>query len=304
MSRRKRTSFIVQDFSAFYGTVVFKKYANYDMILYNLPDNPAYDQTGYSYVQVEESKGGLTIDTHEYTFSNYDSPLDSDGQRSYYCTVGQLLCEKNSIKKIEYEYEKYGKPDKVIHYFNQYLPFKYSGNIYSYNYKGRMIQSLSNNHTGGYEKYYYGLSFTGSPARHRHVHKAFSNTELAENYTYEYDHAGRLTATNYTINNLPSLKMNSFEYDDLGRVKKKKFNNDTHTVSYTYNLHSQLKSVTSDYFTQTLRYQDGITQKKYNGSISEIDETTLSTNNKLYHTYQYDGVNPASNGTNRSEARR
>jgi len=78
--------------------------------------------------------------------------------------------------------------------------------------------------------------------------------------------------------------------NDLGRVKKKLFNNDTHTIAYTYDLHSQLKSITSDYFTQKLRRQDGITHKYYNGNISEIDETTMSSNTKLYHTYQYDGV--------------
>ncbi len=85
--------------------------------------------------------------------------------------------------------------------------------------------------------------------------------------------------------------MNSFQYDDFGRVKKKKINNDTHAIRYTYNLHGQLQSIASDYFSQTLRYQNGTTQKYYNGSISEIDETTLSSNSKLYHAYKYDGIN-------------
>ena len=169
-----------------------------------------------------------------------------------------------------------------------------SGKIVTVSYfddKRRAVQTLSNNHVGGYEKHYYGYNFTGAPAKHRHVHKASLNTEIIEEYAFTYDKAGRLKAVNQTVNSMPTLKTSSYRYDEAGRVKRKYFFNDTHSIAYTYNIHGRLKSLTSDYFSENIRYQDGVSKKYYNGSIAEIDEISVNSNPNKYHVYTYDALN-------------
>ena len=163
-----------------------------------------------------------------------------------------------------------------------------------YDDKNRVVQSHSTNHLNGYDKYYLSYDFTGNVLKQRHIHKAFSNAEIIENYIYEYDNKGRFIATNHAINDLPVAKINAFQYDELGRINKKFLHFNKHNIIYTYNIHGKLKTSSNVFYSQTIRYQDGNLQKYYNGNISEIDEIncTISANDgSLSHSYQYDEVN-------------
>ena len=68
--------------------------------------------------------------------------------------------------------------------------FLYSA--FYYDYRGRTIQAKSTNHLGGLEKEYIQYDFTGNPLKRLHIHTIPQKEPIKEEYTYEYDHAGRL----------------------------------------------------------------------------------------------------------------
>ena len=142
-----------------------------------------------------------------------------------------------------------------------------------YDRNGRVVQSRSNNHLGGYDKYYFRYDFTGAMLKQRHEHKVANQTQIVENYTYEYDNKGRPTTTLHAINSHTPIKIRELQYDEACRVKKKILHGNMYATDYTYNLHSRLKSISSPQFSQTIRRHDGNTRQYYNGNISEIDET-------------------------------
>ena len=79
------------------------------------------------------------------------------------------------------------------------------------------------------------------PKTVKHVHtsnesKANKNT-IEENYTYNYDHAERITSINYTLgNNTITLATNT--YDELGRLKSKSHHgSNANSITDDYNIH-------------------------------------------------------------------
>ena len=148
----------------------------------------------------------------------------------------------------------------------------YSVNIYDI--KGQIIQSLSANHLDGYEAVENTYTFTGKPKTVKHVHtsnesKANKNT-IEENYTYNYDHAERITSINYTLgNNTITLATNT--YDELGRLKSKSHHgSNANIITYNYNTRGWTKKIESPKFTQKLYYTDGNSTPCYNGNISSM----------------------------------
>lgn len=114
-----------------------------------------------------------------------------------------------------------------------------------YDINGQIIQSLSANHLDGYEAVENTYTFTGKPKTVKHVHttnesKANKNT-IEENYTYNYDHAERITSVNYTLgNNTITLATNT--YDELGRLKSKSHHgSNANIITYDYNTRDGLR---------------------------------------------------------------
>lgn len=167
-----------------------------------------------------------------------------------------------------------------------------------YDNKGRVIQNLKTNLLNGYDNYYYSYSYQGNVTRQQHKHKAFSNAEIIEENSFSHDSKGRQTFANHSIkfdNGGEHTEITSTHmYDELGRVNKKYLHRSNYIINYAYNIHGQLKSITSPNFTQTLRYQDGWRVKNYNGNVSEIKESFWSdykpnTETELF--FYYDNLN-------------
>lgn len=66
-----------------------------------------------------------------------------------------------------------------------------------------MSKSVSGNHLGGYETTNTTYTFTGKPLIIQHIHTISKNgTQVGtqtEIYTYTYDHAERVTKTQYAL---------------------------------------------------------------------------------------------------------
>lgn len=158
-----------------------------------------------------------------------------------------------------------------------------------YDRNGKVVQSRSNNHMGGYEKYFFRYNFSGDLLKQKHLHKVADKAEITENYEYTYDDASRPKATFHAIDNFTPIKISELEYDEVCRVKKKLLHNSEYAMNYTYNTLNQLKSITSPGFSQTLRRQNGTVKSYYDGNISEITEVFGSEMESTYR-YGYDAL--------------
>jgi len=133
----------------------------------------------------------------------------------------------------------------------------------------------------------------------RHIHQAFTNAEITENYRFTYDIADKLTGEYHQLNTQPEIALATMTYDDLGRMNQKILHGGIQTISYTYNIQSWLKSISSLNFNETLYYQDSpYGNACYNGNISAH---TFGTGNDKLYVYSYDDLNRFKSATNSSE---
>ena len=170
------------------------------------------------------------------------------------------------------------------------------GYLYSsfyYDNRERVIQTKQTNHlTGGIEKEFIAYNFVGQPTKKLHIHSATGKTTQSELFVYTYDQAGRLTETTHQLNGGTTVSLAKNTYDELGRLKTNmKGNNTNLTSTYSYNIRSWIKSISSPLFQQTLYYNDtyGGGSSRYNGNISAMNWLVTGDKTRGY-TFAYDGL--------------
>ncbi len=164
---------------------------------------------------------------------------------------------------------------------------------YYYDHHGNLVQSHEQNILGGYEHYYYHLTFTGKPLAVKHVHTGGQSGTITEVYAYTYDSQERLLTATLSRNGGTAELLASNTYDKFGRLKSVKHGASAGTVSYGYNVRGWVKSLDAGWFRQILGYQDNIanTTPCYNGNIGfmrwnwSINKTSTDT-----YYYKYDGA--------------
>jgi len=171
---------------------------------------------------------------------------------------------------------------------------KYLYSVMYYDYKGRVIQTKSNNHlAGGLEKEYFAYNFTGQPTGKKHIHSATGKTTQTEVYAYNYDHAGRLLKTAYQLNNGTIIHLSENAYDELGRLKiNVKGGQIKLRTTYVYNIRSWVKSITAPLFAETLYYNEsyGGSAKLYNGNISAMNWKLSSETVTRGYAFSYNNL--------------
>ena len=181
---------------------------------------------------------------------------------------------------------------------------EYTGFIYSalyYDDRYRVIQRKGNNGQHGTESVYTAYNFEGSPTQEKHVHIVPGQAPVTEVHTYTYDLANRLLTSVYQLNNNAPITLVDNVYDEVGRLLVDKRNGLPELrTTYSYNLRSWLKGVSSPLFSQTLNYQETINDISpcYNGNISSLFWRTAQNNasNALIsspekgYSFTYDGL--------------
>lgn len=169
-----------------------------------------------------------------------------------------------------------------------------------YDYHGNVIQTHEQNLLGGYEHYYYHLSFTGKPLEVRHEHTT-ADTINVEILRYTYDNMERLLTTSVERDGAEPVLLCSNAYDGLGRLAGQSLGgtaggSHAESLAYAYNVRGWTTGITGTNFSQTLHYEDAGENACYNGNIGSvewsakelIDETTRVSQQ---YNYTYDGLN-------------
>ena len=160
-----------------------------------------------------------------------------------------------------------------------------------YDDKGRVIQTLSDNHLGGYDKEYTAFNFTGQPVQKKQVHSSTVQQPYTTVYTFDYDHAGRVTETKHQIAKSSSapLTLSKTYYNELGLLNKKSLfsrvgNSNVQNISYTYDLRNRLTRIESPEFTEFLKY--GLRNDNIESTYYKVREGRYFGG----YQYEYDGL--------------
>ena len=170
----------------------------------------------------------------------------------------------------------------------------YSETVYYYDYRGREIQRRTANHLDGYDvlstKYDFANNVTDTWSVQSTRYGA-----ITEHYHYTYDHANRPLTTTYTFNNESPIVLQSYHYDELGRVRSRHIHNGIDSVAFCYDIRSQITQIKSSnyeqkyYYNQTCPIGNGTAMPTYNGNISA---TTWTYENQVNgYMYYYDKLN-------------
>ncbi|MBS0028874.1 DUF6443 domain-containing protein [Chitinophaga sp. 22321] len=180
-----------------------------------------------------------------------------------------------------------------------------------YNDKGRLIQVLSDNISGGYDVMNSLYDFNGkllsTYQRHRNQ-RSGSIPQVTVRTMMNYDAGGRLVNIKKMLNDDPAqektLAVN--EYDELGQLKKKRLgvtgaSTQLETLNYEYNIRGWLKAINKDFVTtasgsanwfgQTLSYDYGFTSVQYNGNIAGAVWKSHSDTIARAYGFAYDKAN-------------
>ncbi len=175
---------------------------------------------------------------------------------------------------------------------------------------GRLIQTRSTNSTGGYESQTNQYDFEGKLLR-SHLYHSY-NTGTVQTYQVlsklMYDHAGRILTLKKSMNGAADKTLATYEYDELGRMKKKNLGIKPGTSTtplevqnMDYNIRGWLSGInkkfanadpTADnFFGMELGYDYGFTQTQLNGNIAGAKWRTVGDGDQRAYGFTYDASN-------------
>ena len=161
-----------------------------------------------------------------------------------------------------------------------------------YDRKGRVMQVVEKNSTGGISRTSTKYDFRGNILAVNESHSAGSLT-ITKGTVYSYDQRGRLLSERVSINGVEKATVN-YSYDALGNLTGKSYGNGV-TDNLQYNIQgwgtvSQTVKGSETLYSQRLRYYDAEKGSGlYNGNISEW-RIQQGTNAASTYRYGYDGL--------------
>lgn len=171
----------------------------------------------------------------------------------------------------------------------------YSETVYYYDYRGREIQRRSTNHLGGYDVLSTKYDFANNITDTWSSQSTNNGITTTEHYHYTYDHANRLDTTIYTFNEEPPIILQSYHYDELGRVRSRHIHSGSDSVAFNYDIRNQVTQIKSSgyeqkyYYNQSCPIAPDFSGGLYNGNISATTWTYGNQTNG--YVYRYDKMN-------------
>ena len=168
----------------------------------------------------------------------------------------------------------------------------YIERAFHYDRKGRVMQVVEKNSTGGISRTSTKYDFRGNILAVNENHSAGSLT-ITKGTVYSYDQRGRMLSERVSINGVEKATVN-YSYDALGNLTGKSYGNGV-TDNLQYNIQgwgtvSQTVKGSETLYSQRLRYYDAEKGSGlYNGNISEW-RMQQGTNAASTYRYGYDGL--------------
>ncbi|PWL30064.1 DUF6443 domain-containing protein [uncultured Roseivirga sp.] len=237
-------------------------------------------------------------DDYDFTSKSYLS----SHEKGFYSTGGTNL--NNAVDPNPHNSAKglaTGSKIKVLGTTSDWLT-----TVMYYDDRGRVIQTIADNHVGGEDRTTTQYDFSGKVLNTYTTHtnpQANSNTSTIIAKRYTYDNAGRLETVSEALNqsnpsNYTTLVTNT--YNELGELEDKNLGNDLETLTYDYNIRGWLKSINGDYvasgtgnhyFGMDLSYDNGFTQNQLNGNIAGVKWRSASDSKQRAYGFDYDASN-------------
>ncbi|HVI46815.1 MAG TPA: DUF6443 domain-containing protein [Chitinophaga sp.] len=179
-----------------------------------------------------------------------------------------------------------------------------------YNNKGRPVQIIRDNATGGKETITSLYDFSGKVLstylRHTNPHSSLTpQTTILTSFTY--DPAGRLTGIKKKLNDTTVERtVSALAYNELGQLKTKRLgvtgsSSQLETMTYEYNVRGWLKNINkgfvnttgsaSNWFGQDLSYEYGFKTNQFNGNIAGVRWKDRNDGFARAYGYSYDNPN-------------
>lgn len=167
---------------------------------------------------------------------------------------------------------------------------KYAITVYYYDEYGNPVQTRTRHVSGDYEMTYAQCDLSGnileSYTEHLDSRGRLSVSESVEN---TYDRSGRLTRTDYTVNDSLSTDWR-YEYDELGRISGKSIDGGLTHAKYRYNLQGWITRIEDVDFVQNLYYESlmgNYGKVRYNGNISAMNWTYRTDTDTIVNGYRF-----------------
>ena len=168
---------------------------------------------------------------------------------------------------------------------------------------GRAIQTIRQNHLGGTDRVSTLYDFSGNILKSILTHTSRYGNKHTVIRTFTYDHANRLLRIRYRFDTLPEVILVENSYDDLGRLKEKKFHGKAGTFAesqqYRYNVRGWLTAINDPdslgdhLFAEELLYENPASMgvdSLFSGNISAIRWRTPSLGHSVAYAFSYDGL--------------
>lgn len=153
-----------------------------------------------------------------------------------------------------------------------------------YDEKGRLKESIADNHLGGTDRVVNTWSFGDELTASIHSHTS-SGGSVTIVTRYDYDPMGRKTKTYEKINSDAEVLLSEIVYNELGQAYTKTLHGGQQTVTHGYNSRGWLTQKSAPLFAMQLKYNDGTTPR-YNGNITnQLWGTPGSLGNTFSYTY-------------------
>ena len=169
------------------------------------------------------------------------------------------------------------------------------GEVYYYDFRHRLVQSVAANHLGGVSRCSYRYDFTGNPlgVREEHAPGPGSAPDMLVS-AFAYDHAGRLLSATASLNG-GSAGSVSYGHNALGQLSSRQFGPGDGVLTETcaYNVRGWLAQQNSDKFGMKLRYQNPALggAARYSGDISEWEWQHKEGDHPVdTYAFAYDGL--------------
>ncbi|WP_437922399.1 DUF6443 domain-containing protein [Sphingobacterium sp. LRF_L2] len=176
-----------------------------------------------------------------------------------------------------------------------------------YDKRGRLIQSIAQNHLTGTDRITNTYSFPGEllTSKHEHIPSSGSTTTILTTNTY--DHVGRLKDTKKKVNSQTEILQSRLAYNEIGQLKTKGIHSENSgtnfltTVSYGYNERGWATNISAPQFTELLNYNVNtagtqLAAPQFNGNIAQQLWGHAATTSSTFN-YSYDKLNRLANGT-------